>query len=379
MEKVTKQGFSFDGKGAANYYKGLNKVFGQGTMDGVDAVTLASTANDMGFPVLQGTMDAQPQALITSANITGLSQFLQTFLPGVVRTMQAPLKLEQTIGATQAGQWSDVSIVQRVQEWTGFMREYGDYQSKPNVSYNVNYEYQNVVRFEIGYDVMRLQEERASRSMVSDSGEKQSAAAQVTQQLLNNVGYNGYNSGNNKTYGFLNNPNLPAYVTVPNGASLSPLWSSKTWNERQNDLILMANALMTQTQGRGDVSEVASTLTIPVALWQYFSSTAAVAGASGGYSLFQWFKTTYPAARIVASPNMDLANGGANAMYWFIDRFAGDEAGSDDGSTFRQVIPARFLALNTEQLVGGYKTGYTCAHAGTFALRPLGVARYSGM
>ena len=372
----SKLGISVLGRNAAKHYKSLNEKFG--TVDSAKAnlssVQDAALLAEMGFPALRGAvMDAQPTAMQTTASITNPVQFLQTFLPGVVRILQAPLKLEETIGFTQAGYWEDAEIVQRIMEWTGFVREYGDYQAKPNASWNLNFAKQNVVRFEIGLEVERLQETRAARGMVSDIDEKQGAAAMIMQQILNNVGYNGYNSGNNLTYGFLNNPNLPAYVPVVNGASSSPLWSSKTWTERQNDLITMAAGLTTQTQGRVDPMTTPTTLTIPVSLWQYFGAT----NPGGFLSLKGWFEQTYPAARIVVSPNMDGAASSLNAMYWFADTLP--DSGTDDGSTFRQVIPARMMALGTEQLVSGYKTGYTCATAGTFCLRPFAVYRASAM
>lgn len=368
----TKLGISVSGRQAAEHYKKLNQHYG--TQDAAKAnigsVQDAAMLAQMGFP----TIDAQPTAMQTTASITNPVQFLQTFLPGVVRIFQAPLKLEETIGYTQAGAWEDAEIVQRIMEWTGFVREYGDWQAKPTASWNLNFAKQNVVRFEIGVNVGRLEETRAARGMVSDADEKQGAAALILQQILNNVGYNGYNSGNNLTYGFLNNPNLPAYVPVAdNAGATSKLWANKTWTERQSDLITMAAGLTTATQGRVDPMTTPTTLTIPVALWQYFGAT----NPGGFLSLKGWFEQTYQAARIVVSPNMDLAASGLNAMYWFADSVP--DSGTDDGSTFRQVIPARMMSLGTEQLVGGYKTGYTCATAGTFALRPVAVYRASAM
>lgn len=372
MSKVTPLGVSVRPGRAGDHYAKLSAKFSDpafkvGTQD-------LDQLQKLGFGVA-GTMDAQPTALQTTASITSPVQFLQTFLPGVVRILQAPLKLDDTIGYTQAGYWEDSEIIQRIMEWTGFVREYGDYQAKPNTSWNMNFAKQSVVRFEIGVETARLQSERAARGMVSDIDEKTGAAALIMQQILNNVGYNGYNSGNNLTYGFLNNPNLPAYNTVPAGVG-GLLWSQKTWLEKQTDIITWANGLMSQTQGRANVfgsSGLPSTLTVPVGLMQHFASTTTF----GTQSLLQWFQEQFPNARIVSSPNMDTASAGSNGVYWFVDALP--DSGTDDGSTFRQVIPARMMALGTQQMVDGYKTGYSCAHAGTFALRPFAVYRANGM
>lgn len=330
----------------------------------------------MGFQAMRsGTMDAiDPAALQTTASVTNPVQFLQTMLPGVVRIMQAPLKLDETIGYTQAGAWEDAQIVQRVTESTGFVREYGDYQAKPNTSWNMNFAVQSVVRFEAGVETQRLQAARAARVNISDIDEKTESATLLLQQILNYVGYNGYNSGNNLTYGYLNNPNLPAPVTVAaTGTGASTLWSTKDWLNKQADLIAMASDLNIKSKGRADLSTMPSTLNIPNSIAHFFSSTTTF----GNQSLLQWFKESYPLARIVQSPNMDLANGGLNLMYWFVDSFP--ESGTDDGSVFMQVIPTRMIALGTEQIIGGYKTGYSAATAGTFCKRPIGVTIATGM
>lgn len=371
MTQATRINFSVSGRQASNYYANLNKHFG--TSDSAKAnltgVQDAKLAASLGFP----TLDAQPASLTTTASITNPVQFLQTFLPGTVRVLQAPTTLEEAIGFTQAGTWEGAEIVQQIMEWAGFTREYGDWQAKPTTSWNRNFDKQNIVRFEVGVNVGRLEEARAAHSNISDANEKQGAATLILQQILNDVGYNGYNSGDNLTFGFLNNPNLPAYVPVAdNAGATSKLWANKTWLERQKDVISWANGLLTNSKGRVNVKTQPSTLMIPLALDNFFSSTTDL-----GYSLKKWFDDNYPMARLMAVPNLDLAASGLNAVYWFADSVP--DSGTDDGSTFRQVIPARMVSLGTEQQVGGYKTGYSCATAGTFALRPFAVYRASAM
>jgi len=373
--QVSPQGVSVSGRRAQAHAQKLKEQFGTSKKLSIQD---AEILRQLGFAANRNAiMDSAPVALQTTASITTPVQFLQTFLPGVVRIFQAPLKLEETIGFTQAGYWEDSEIVQRIMEWTGYAREYGDYSAKPNANWNMNFAKRNVVRFEVGVEVQRLQEARASRGMVSDTEEKQGAAALILQQVLNLVGYNGYNSGNNLTYGYLNDPGLPAYVPCAStGTGSSPLWSTKTWLQQQADLITMFSGLMTQTKGRVDPAGpngTPTTLNIPVSMWPYFQGTNTL----GNLTLSGWMEMAYPNCRIISSPNLDGAASTLNAMYLFADEVA--NTGSDDGSTFRQVIPAKFMALGTQQLVGGYKTGYSCATAGTFCLRPIAVYRASSM
>jgi hypothetical protein len=373
--QVSEQGVSVSGRRAQHHAKTLRDKFGTSKKLSIQD---AEILRQLGFSANRNAVfDAAPVALTTTASITNPVQFLQTFLPGVVRIFQAPLKLEETIGFTQAGFWEDSEIVQRVMEWTGYAREFGDYQAKPNVNWNMNFEKRSVVRFEVGVEVQTLQERRAARGMVSDTEEKQGAAALILQQVLNLVGYNGYNSGNNLTYGYLNDPGLPAYVPVAStGTGPSPLWSTKTWLLQQADLIAMFSGLMTQTKGRVDPAGpngTPTTLNIPVSMWAYFQGTNTL----GTLTLSGWLEQAYPNCRVISSPQMDGAASSLNAMYLFADEV--ENTGSDDGSTFRQVIPAKFMALGTQQLVGGYKMGYSCATAGTFCLRPVAVYRASSM
>jgi hypothetical protein len=372
MLQVSPQGVSVSGRRAQAHAQALREDYGTSKKLSIQD---AEILRELGFSANRNAIfDAAPVASQTTAAITNPIQFLQTFLPGVVRIFQAPLKLEQTIGFTQAGYWEDSEIVQRVMEWYGYAREYGDYQAKPNASWNMNFEKRSVVRFEVGVEVHKLQEMRAARGMVSDIDEKQGAAALILQQVLNLVGYNGYNSGNNLTYGYLNDPNLPAYVPFAStGTGSSPLWSTKTWLQQQADLISMFNGLMTQTKGRVDPIEVETTLNIPVSMWAYFQTSNPL----GNLTLLDWLNKSYPKCRVITSPQLDGAASTLNAMYLFADAVA--DTGTDDGSTFRQVIPAKFMALGTQQLTGGYKMAYSCATAGTFALRPIAVYRASSM
>lgn len=316
-------------------------------------------------------------SLATTASITTPLQFLQTFLPGVVRIFQYPLKIDDTIGFVQAGSWEDEQVVQRIVEWIGYAREYSDNDAKPLTNYNTNFDKRTIVRFEIGMNTSVLAEKRAAKIQINDVAEKQNAAALIIKQILNNVGYNGYNSGANLTYGILNDPNLPSYVAVAGtGSGNSTEWSAKTWANRQADLITMAKGLFTQTGGRVDPSMPGGTkctLAIANNSWQYFQQTN-----DYGISLLDWFETAYPNTRIVPSPNFDLAYGGLNIMYWFADTVM-DEISDDGGNTFAQIIPAKFMALGMQQMIGGYKTAYTCATAGVMCKRPIAVYRASSM
>src|ERR1700761_5869386 len=56
------------------------------------------------------------QGLVTPAAIPNLVQFLQNWLPGQVYVMTAAREIDNLIGITTQGEWSDEQIVQQVLE-----------------------------------------------------------------------------------------------------------------------------------------------------------------------------------------------------------------------------------------------------------------------
>lgn len=319
-------------------------------------------------------MDATQQAPVTQASIATPIQFLQNWLPGFVRVLTAARKIDEIVGISTVGSWEDEEVVQGILEPIGNSVPYGDYTNVPLASWNANFVRRTVVRFEHGIKIGRLEEARASRIKVSTAAEKRTSAALALEIQRNLIGFNGFNSGSNLTYGFLNDPGLPAYVTVANGAtSGSPLWSSKTFIDIIADLRAAAAALQTQSQDNINPEDTACTLAVPTAVYQYLS----VVAVYGNVSVRQWIRETYPKWRVVSAPQLNAANGGANVFYLFADSV--DDGASDDSRTFIQVVPAKFQTLGVEKQAKADVEDYTNATAGIFCKRPYAVWRGSGI
>jgi hypothetical protein len=158
-------------------------------------------------------MDAL-QPLVTTASISTPVQFLQNWLPGFVFVVTAARKIDDIIGIMITGSWEDEQIVQGILERTGAGQPYGDYTNVPLSSWNTNFNYRTVVRFEEGMKVGVLESARAARQLVDDAGMKREAAALNLEINRNAIGFYGFNSGDNNTYGYLNDPGVGAYVEV---------------------------------------------------------------------------------------------------------------------------------------------------------------------
>jgi len=319
-------------------------------------------------------MDDQ-QGGITVGSINTPVQFLQNWLPGFVKVITAARKIDDLIGITTSGSWEDEEVVQGVLEPIGNAVPYADYSNVPLSSWNANFVRRTVVRFEKGLKVGNLEAARAGRIRIDTASEKRASAAMSLEIQRNLVGFNGYNGGNNLTYGFLNDPALSAYTTVATGVG-GLLWSQKTFLEITADIRAAAAKLQTQSQDTINPEDIEITLAVPTNSYQYLSVTS-IGTAGAGFSVRMWLTQTYPKMRVVSAPQLNLANGGANVFYMYAEHV--DDGASDDSRTWVQVVPAKFQALGVEKQAKAYVEDYTNATAGVMLKRPYAVVRFSGI
>lgn len=312
------------------------------------------------------------QPTVTTASVATPVQFLQNWLPGFVFVITAARKIDDLVGLMTTGAWEDEQVVQGLLERTGFAVPYGDYTNVPLSSWNVNFEIRTVVRFEEGMKVGNLEAARAGRMRVDDAGMKREASALALEIERNNVGFFGFNSGDNNTYGFLNDPGLGAYGTVANGVSGSPHWSTKTFLEISKDIRTAIQALRTQSQDTIDPESVDLTLAVATAAVDWLSTTS-----DFGISVREWLQKAYPRIRVVSAPQLNAANGGANVFYLYADKI--NDMSTDGGAVFIQPVPAKYLVLGVQQLAKAYEEDYSNATAGVMCKRPYAVVRYSGI
>ena len=353
----------------ADNYRSLSKIGICMDSSDVQAMMIAQRHYAMA-----SAMDAAPQALLTTASIATPVQFLQNWLPGFVKIMTAARKIDEFIGISTSGSWEQEEAVQGVMENTGLAIPYGDYTNVPLSSWNVNFVKRTIVRFEEGMKVGPLEERRAAAMRVNSAEQKREAAGLALEIQRNLVGFNGYNSGNGLTYGFLNDPGLPNYVNVAAGASGSLLWARKTYLEITSDIRTAIVTLRTQSQDTIDPETTPMTLALPTNAVDYLSVNSNF-GAST--SVRQWIKETYPNIRVVSAPQLNAANGGVGVFYLYADSV--QDMSSDDGRTWAQIVPAKFQVIGVAKLAKGFEEDYSNASAGVMLKRPYAVTRFSGI
>jgi hypothetical protein len=322
---------------------------------------------------LMPSMDAI-QPTVTTASVPIPIQFLQQWLPGFTLVITAKRQIDDFIGIMTVGQWRDEEIVQSLLELTGKAVPYGDYTNVPFSSWNLNYERITNVRFEEGIRVGVLESERAGAVNIDSANEKRQAASLSLEIARNNVGFSGYNNGANRTYGFLNAPGLPSYVTVATGASSSTLWASKTFLEIQKDILSAIASLRIQSQEQISPDNVDMVLAIATNARDYLAKTS-----DFGISVMDWLKSTYPRIRVTSAPQLNSANGGANVFYLYAERMDSSDMSTDGGAIFIQCVPQKFRVVGVQQLAKAYEEDYSNATAGVMCKRPFGVVRRSGI
>lgn len=331
---------------------------------GIDKRSIAALMQANGYAMDNSTI----QQSLTTASIAVPVQFLQNWLPGFVKIITAARKIDDIVGMSTVGSWEDEEIVQPILENTGSALPYGDITNAPMANWNVNFNTRTVVRFELGMRVGVLEEARAARIRVNSGESKRESAGVALEQQRNAVGFYGYNSGNNNTYGFLNDPSLPAYVQVAAGVG-GRNWSQKTFLEICADLRTAIVTLRTQSDDTIDPEKLPITLAVATAAVDYLSTVS-----DFGISVRDWLKQTYPNVRVVSAPQLNNANASDNVFYMFADRV--DDLSTDDGKTFIQIVPAKFQVLGVQKLAKGYEEDYSNATAGIMTKRPYAVVRF---
>lgn len=312
---------------------------------------------------------------VTVPSTGTLVQHLQGWLPGAVATITAARTIDKITGIMTIGEFEDEQIVQQIVENTANPSPYSDFANTPLAGVNVNYVHRDVVRWEDGFNVGFLEEKVGSRGRLNTAAEKRKSVMQFGLEVVRNrIGFYGQNNGLNQTYGLLNDPGLPAYITVATGASSSSkLWSLKTFQEIINDIQQAVQALQTNSKGVIDPEEVSLTLAIPVNRYQYLNTTT-----DFGISVMDWIRKNYPKMRILAVPEFEGANGGSNIFYLFADSI-NDGSSTDGGQTFIQMVPAKLIVTGVARYEKHYVEGFANATAGVMCKRPYAVYRATGI
>lgn len=358
-------------------------------MDSADKVKALSA---IGINVSDFVMGSYAQAYGMDAAITvpGLNinpgqahgvyaQFLQTWLNGQIRVAVTPRKADMLMGVTTAGSWEDEELIQEILELVGVAQPYSDFANIPLSSWNLTYEKRGIVRFEEGLQVGELEGLRSGKIGIDSASTKREAAQLALEIARNRVAFYGYATSTTRpVYGFLNDPNLPAYVTVKdNGATTkSTKWVDKTREQQIADILTALAALRKQSKEVIDPKTTPLTLAVASDAVDYLATPNGT-GSANGETTLDWLQKNYPNVTIESVYELNGANGGANVFYLYANSVA--DTGTDGGGVIEQIVQTKLRPLGVDTSIKVVTEDFTNATSGALVKRPFGVYRASGI
>lgn len=331
---------------------------------GIDALPAAMDEMEKQGKTL--ALDEAPNAVTVPSAAFAL-QFLQYFFPTPIEVVTQARVADDLLGRNIAGSWYDEQIVQPIAERVGTARIYADAANIPYASFNVNYEPRTVVRMELGFKIGPLEAQRAAAQRIDAVGLKRRSVANALAISTNAIAFNGFNDGKGHTYGILNDPGLPAYVTVAADDNSNTHWSAKTFADIVADLQTAVAALRVRTGSNFDPNRDSFTIGVASACVDYLNTVT-----DFGISVMDYIKKTWAGARVVAVPQFNSANGGANVFYLICDKIGGQEVAG-------QYIQQTMFLVGITPAAKGADEDYSNATAGVLVGQPIGIVRYSGI
>lgn len=309
---------------------------------------------------------AMDSALIGPAATTGFipAHMLQTWLAGTVRSITTPVDIDYVAGITTVGNWHDDEIGIRTEEDFGLAELYGDVTNIPLANSNPGFELRDVVRFEQGFQVGELEMRRMGAAGFQQEQSKRRAATKSLDVARNLVGWNGI--ANTRTYGLLNDPNLPAVQSLGAGTA----WLSATFDELVAHFTALRNALETQ-MGQSLRDDANFLLLLPAG----YRGVMNVYNGSANMSFGQWIAENYPNVRTEYINSLKAAIGGADVAYLIAENVSELDESDTDSATLIQAVPSRYEVVGSEKRAKGYIETASNALAGIIVLRPWAIAR----
>lgn len=312
--------------------------------------------------------DAMDSALVGPAGRSGSTpaQFLQVWLPGLVRQLTTVRAIDRIAGITESGNWYDDTVIQQVASPVGKAELYGDSTNVPLANYSHSYETRGIVRYEQGFEVTQLAEAREAAGGINMAAEKRGAATLALEIARNRLGFYGFFNGTTRAFGLLNDPGLPAY-----GAAASKTYSAMTFEELTTEIATQLGDIMVNSGGNVDQNS-AYTIVMPLGY-----STIMTKPNTYGQTPLAWLNENYPNVRIEYAPEFVGANGGANVAYYFAEGI--EDGSTDGGQAITQIVPAKFFNIGSERRVKGYIEDFGSATAGVMVKRGYLFKRRTGV
>ena len=303
--------------------------------------------------------DAAPAPQTTPSVATPV-QFAQFWLTNPIKILTRARSLDKVVGRTIVGTWETEQIVATIMERVGQPALYGDFTKAPLANWNVNFETRDNVRFEMGVQVGKLEEARASQMRLNSYALKREAMAEAFDIILNKVGWFGYNGGGKKVYGLLNDTNNTA-----TDSSTVKTWVGQSFDTIVTEILAVVKDRVEALAGNYDPEVDSATLVLPVTQYTYLATVNSL-----GVSVRDWLTKSFPKIRIVACAELSEASTTNKPMaLFFVDKLVGD-------GVVQQMVTSTMRLVGAQPMAKGNYEVYSCSTAGTLLRYPLAFKRY---
>lgn len=310
-------------------------------------------------------MDAAPNPQTTATAVTPV-QFAQYWLTNPIKILTRGRSLDKVVGRTVVGTWETEQIVATIMERIGQPGLYGDFTKAPLANWNVNFETRDNVRFEMGVEVGKLEEARASQMRLNSYALKRDAMAEAFAILLNNVGWYGFRSdsanfagSSKKIYGLLNDQNV-----TPDTLGRATWAGATTMDDICTDIQAIVTSAVTSMKGNYDPETDGATLALPINQYAQLGKINAY-----GISARDWMAKTYPKIRIVSCAELVGALSAKDVALFIIDSVVGD-------TCVQQMLTSALRLVGVQPMAKGSYEVYSCSTAGSLVRYPLAYGVY---
>jgi hypothetical protein len=256
---------------------------------------------------------------VTSPNINLTFGALQYIRPKAIEVLTAARVADKLSAFEKFGVWGDRTIVIKQKEFTGKTSPDDGLSESASVKTNYNYITRGVYYYQTSWMATDLEEATVAGMQESYRADQVSAAMQTLSIDRNKFFFNGIkeSSLSAPVYGFLNEPQLPAYKTVKAGAKGKTEWDTKTPEEIHNDIVEAVNELYKKSNGIVEDNLANGKIKMAIA-----SNSLGNIDRANSYGLTARIKlkeTFGDSLEIVAVPQLNLADSNSDCFYLMFD------------------------------------------------------------
>lgn len=294
---------------------------------------------------------------------------LRAWLPGALRTISDVINIDEITGVSTVGTFEDIDVAFRVVDPTARAELYGDTSNVPLADYNPSIETRAIARFELGFQVGRLEGGRQAAQGFQAMQTNRATVVEALNRARNDVGFSGL--ANQTTYGLLNDPNLPAYLSYADVGAGGVVWKTASYDNLVADITRMVSAIETQSGGNLD-DKAPMCMVLPTGYRVIMNR----AQGGTGQTIRMWLDSTYPNIRFVYTPKFIQGASSQDVAYLFVENAGAYDDSDITGATMIQAVQSRYEVIGSENRIKGYIEDAVAATAGVITLRPWAFCRY---